>query len=264
MAEPMSTLSPEKLNAVSNSIATDDDIDMTSWHDPPSSPFVSHLENEDQENVAPSAAATPGKPLPNSEDHFPQSAFKISPEKKIGLKERIGLKKASPIKQMAMEHLESSMSSRSRRSSPTKSSRNNSVDSNQRLPLLHPEDEIDVTPSSFNRSSSSHRDHALRDNEGLTVAMRIMEQTRSESHEQSITHQSHSEDYSMEETGIEDADFNPDGPELTSLDIDDTGFSMFSEMPGIDMTKFAALRQSPTRNGFPNQVRSLVTAHNRW
>ena len=48
----MSTMSPEKLNSTLHSIHHDDDIDMT-WHDPPSSPFVSHVDNEDQENEGP-------------------------------------------------------------------------------------------------------------------------------------------------------------------------------------------------------------------
>jgi hypothetical protein len=51
---------------------------------------------------------------------------------------------------------------------------------------------------------------------------------------------------------MDNTDFNPDGPEATSLDIDDTCFSTFSEMPGLDMTKFALLKQSPTKGTLPD------------
>jgi len=286
MAEPMLTLSPEKVNSTSNPIASsDDDFDMT-FHDPPSSPFVSHLDHDDQENVAPSAGPTPVKSLINFGDSPPQSAFKISPEKKsgfgFGLKERhspvkksssrqllnefeqeamgsstgsrASPKKSSPTKQPPMERPESAMSSRSRRSSPAKSSRNPSGESTQRLPVsvLNDAPEILATPSK--RPSSSHKAPALRENEGLTVAMRFMEESHSESHERSTTYQTNHHMPELDDTGIDDTDFNPDGPELSSLDMDDTCFSAFSEMPGVDMTKFAVLRNSPTRNGLLDQV----------
>lgn len=280
----MSTLSPEKLNSTSHSIPIDDDIDMT-WHDPPSSPFISHIEHDDQENVAPAStvAPTPVKPLLDfDDDDAPQSAFKVSPEKKFGSKDRtspaktspakqlhdnfedasfktstgsqVSPEKSSPVKQMGMERSESAMSKRSRNSqSPSKSSRNASVESIQRQPELALDRKPEILPTSVKRPSSSHKESILRENEGLTVAMRIMEETRSESHEISTTY--HTSNVIADiDTAIEDTDFNPDGPELSSLDVDDTCFSTFSEMPGVDMTKFAFMRKSPTKNGIIDQV----------
>ncbi|KAF2444800.1 hypothetical protein P171DRAFT_412638 [Karstenula rhodostoma CBS 690.94] len=268
MAEPMAEVSPEKLNAPDSTYA-EHDMDTTSWHDPPSSPFIAHFDDDNQENVAPNAPATPRKLLPSFEDDFTRSAFKVSPEKKFGLQERTSPvkmspkkqslgdfeedsldspvaraspKKASPVKQMAMERPESAMSSQSRRSSPTKASRNASVDSIHRAPAVHSEDAID---DFVNAPTVSIKDSELRENEGLTAAMRNLDQAHA-SYEPTSTHRSHDE--IVGDATFDDTEFNPDGPEFTSVDMDDTGFSMFSEMPGIDMTKFAALRQSPTRN----------------
>lgn len=278
MAEPMSTLSPEKLNSASNAIPIDDDIDMT-WHDPPSSPFISHI--DDRENIEPAVAPTPVKPLVDLDESAPQSAFKISPEKKFGLKERTSPVKMSPAKQLAgeleerdskstgsrtspkksspskrpaFERPESAMSARSRRSSPAKSSRNTSVESVHRMPLSLHENIPEILPTPSNRPSSPHMESALRENEGLTVAMRIMEERRSESCEVSTTYHIRNGSVEMEDAGIEDTEFNPDGPELSTFDVDDTCFSTFSEMPGMDMTKFALLRKSPTKTGFIEQV----------
>jgi hypothetical protein len=275
MAEPMAEVSPEKLNAPTSTYA-EDDMDTTNWHDPPSSPFIAHFDSEDQENVAPHAPATPQKLLPSFEDDFARSAFKVSPEKKFGLQERpspvkmppkkhalgefeedlldsprASPKKASPTKQLAMERPESAMSSRSRRSSPTKATRNPSVESTHRAPAVHPGDEIRDASAPSNPSPSSHTDTEMRDNEGLTVAMRNMDQSHT-NYEPASTHRSHDE--IVGDATFDDTDFNPDGPEFTSVDMDDTGFSMFSEMPGIDLTKFAALRQSPTKDGLIDPV----------
>src|ERR1044071_6261931 len=98
MAEPMSTVSQESLNASSNSMLIDDDFDMT-FHDPPSSPFVSHIDINDQENIAPNVVPTPSKPLVDLND-MPQSAFKVSPEKRFGLKDRTSPIKSSPAKNL--------------------------------------------------------------------------------------------------------------------------------------------------------------------
>ncbi|KAL1610283.1 hypothetical protein SLS60_001949 [Paraconiothyrium brasiliense] len=273
MAEPMAETSIEKLNALSATY-TEDDIDVTTWHEPPSSPFVSNIDSENQENVAPNVPAAPSKLLPNFEDDVPQPAFKASPEKKFGFKERaspvkmspkkqalgdceedflgsptnrVSPNKASPVKQMAMERPESSMSGRSRRSSPTKTSRNPSAESTHRAPASHPEDEIDLEPTPSQPLASPYKESELRVKESLAGAMRNMEEVQSASYERTTTHQS-SDDIVGDAT-FDDTEWNPDGPEVTSLDMDDTNFSMFSEMPGIDLTKFAALRQSPTRNG---------------
>jgi peptidoglycan hydrolase CwlO-like protein len=275
-------LSPEKLNSASIPVTNhdDDDFDMT-FHDPPSSPFVSHLDHDDQENIAP----TPVKSLVNFDDEPPTSAFKVSPEKKsgfgFGLKDRSSPVKSpakksssrqlleefeeealrssspkkSPVKESRVDRPESAMSSRSRRSSPAKSSRNPSADSAQRLPAPVVQDATEILPTPSKRPTSSHKESALRENEGLTVTMKFMEETRSESRERSTTYQTSHNMAELDDTRMDDTDFNPDGPELSSLDIDDTCFSAFSEMPGVDMTKFAVLRNSPTRNGLRDQVR---------
>ena len=293
MASPMSTLSPEKLNSQSaHSIPIEDEI---SWHEPPSSPFVSYI--DDQENIAPAhtVAATPVKSLIDFSDDAPQSAFKISsPLKTSGLKERISPtkmpssasllddgedatlgssigsrsspKKASPVKQTPPERPESAMSNRSRRTlSPIKSSRTASVESVSRLPESASDAAFDIVSTPIKRPASSHIEPALRENEGLTVAIQVLEESHSETHERSTTYHNQIEISEIDYTGMDDTDMNPDGPDFTSLDvgIDDTCFSNFSEMPGIDMTKFAALKKSPTHNRFFDQVRktdmSLLT-----
>ncbi|KAH7400995.1 hypothetical protein DE146DRAFT_755433 [Phaeosphaeria sp. MPI-PUGE-AT-0046c] len=277
----MSTLSPEKFNASTQSMHTDDDFDMT-FHDPPSSPFVSHLDVDDQENIAPGIAPTPSKPGADF-DHVPQSAFKVSPEKKLGLKERssptktspvknlmadfeeaanthsssmrMSPKKGSPVKQAPAERPESALSSTSRKSrSPSKSSRTPSTESTQRLPVFETQPPVELQASSA-RPASSHNEPVLRENEGLTVAMKFMDETHTDSYE-TLSRQRSYEERDDIDFDIDNTDFNPDGPELTSADIDDTGFSMFSEMPGIDMTKFAALRQSPTKDGLLDTPRA--------
>ncbi|CAI6340517.1 unnamed protein product [Periconia digitata] len=270
MAEPMSALSPEKLNAAASS--TDifhDDADTTSWHDPPSSPFVEHIDHNDQENIAP----TPVKPLMDLENDMPQSAFKISPDKKMTpLQEQSPMKSPaknllddfereamkadrmtpvkpeSPIKQALLERdgerPGSAMSSRSRKSSPSKSSRTS---------LL--ETAAEIVPATPKGLASPLKENGLRENEGLTVAMRMMDESHSESHQQSTTHSIRKNILDIEDTGVEDTmEYMADGPEMSSLDMDDTCFSNFSEMPGIDMTKFAMLRNSPTKKGLPDQT----------
>jgi hypothetical protein len=278
----MSMLSPEKLNSASILVTAhdDDEYDMT-FHDPPSSPFVSHLDHDDQENIAP----TPVKSPISFDDEPPMSAFKVSPEKKSGFgsglkdgsspvkgpvkksssrqlleefeeeKIRPSSSNKSPVKDSKMDRPESAMSSRSRRSSPTKSSRNPSADSTQRHPASVLQNAPEILPTPSERPTSSHKESALRENEGLTVAMKFMEETRSESRERSTTYQTSHNMAELDDTRMDDTEFNPDGPELSSLDIDDTCFSAFSEMPGVDMTKFAVLRNSPTRNGLLDQVR---------
>ncbi|KAL5114462.1 hypothetical protein ACEQ8H_007659 [Pleosporales sp. CAS-2024a] len=280
MTEPMSALSPEKLNASSTSMHTDDDFDMT-FHDPPSSPFVSHIDHvhDDQENIAPGSAATPAKPLLDLDD-VPQSAFKASPEKKAVLKERAspakaspvknlmsdfedaartnptssrsGLKK-SPVKKISTERPESAMSSRSRKSpSPSKSSRAPSLEPNRRV---QPQEDIDILASSPVRPPSSHHEPMLRENEGLTVAIKVMTEARTDKHA-TLTRQTSLEEECDMDLDMDNTDFNPDGPDLTSVDMDDTSFSMFSEMPGLDMTKFAFLQKSPTKDGLLDTPRA--------
>jgi hypothetical protein len=80
--------------------------------------------------------------------------------------------------------------------------------------------------------------------------MKFMEEPQPESRETLTRQSSRGNDDDMD-LGM-DTEFNPDGPEITSIDIDDTGFSNFSEMPGLDMTKFASLRQSPVKDNAPD------------
>jgi hypothetical protein len=275
MADLASTLSPEKLDASAHSVHTDDDFDMT-FHDPPSSPFVSHIDLDDQENIAPGAASTPSKPMADVGD-VPQSAFKVSPEKKLGLKERtspmktsspvknlmddfqeaamaegsIGRaspKKSSPMKQPPTTRPDSALSSRSHKSrSPSKSSRAPSAESTQRMPLLESEPSI-ALPTPLKGPTTTHTEPVLRENEGLTVAMKFMDDMRTERQETLTRQRSNDDKYDLD-LDIDNTEFNPDGPELTSADMDDTSFSMFSEMPGLDLTKFALLQKSPTKDG---------------
>ncbi|KAF7566726.1 hypothetical protein PtrM4_150460 [Pyrenophora tritici-repentis] len=81
--------------------------------------------------------------------------------------------------------------------------------------------------------------------------MKFMDETPMESYGSSA--RPSSRDYNDEvDFGMDNTDFNPDGPEPTSLDFDDTCFTSFSEMPGIDMTKFASLKQSPAKSEAPD------------
>ncbi|KAL7779729.1 hypothetical protein CFE70_009745 [Pyrenophora teres f. teres 0-1] len=216
MAESMSHLSPEKMNANADSIIMDDDIDMA-CHDRPSSPFMDHIEivTDDQENIAPNAVRTPVKSLVDVDDNVPQSAFRVSPEKRFGLKERTSPMKTSPMKNLMDDYEDAEPKS----SAPT--------------------------------PKKSNTPRPIRDNEGLTAAMKFMDETPMESHERSD--RPSSRDYNDDvDFGMDNIDFNPDGPEPTSLDFDDTCFTSFSEMPGIDMTKFASLKQSPTKSEAPD------------
>ncbi|KAF2190954.1 hypothetical protein K469DRAFT_735875 [Zopfia rhizophila CBS 207.26] len=284
MADPMSPLPSNQINSVP--LSTDDEI---TWHDPPSSPFISHVES-DQENVPPVSfdAPMPVKPGFIEGENVPQSAFKISsPSKTLGLKDRTtpvknspvkmsptkqllnenedtalrrslqergSPKKASPIKQTMMERPESAMSDRSHKNiSPSKSSHASSVESAHRLSdsIRDIETTPETLPSPAKRLSLDQLDPTLKDKEGITVAMKIMEETRSESHESHNTYHTENQGTNFD---IEDTDFNPDGPDLTSLTVDDTCFSAFSEMPNLDMTKFAIMRKSPTKNGLFDQA----------
>lgn len=261
----MSIVSPEKLNS---NMQFDDDIYADQ---PPSSPFVAHFDGDNQENVAP----TPVRRLIDfdDDDDMPQSAFRVTSEKRFGLKERSSPvklptknlmedfeeaalkesnsarnspKKSSPVKAM---HRDRSGSVVSVSRSPSKSSRHPSVDLHRRTPSLNQNTtQMLPTPSKRPSPSSSHRE--LRDNEGLTVAMQFGEETHTESFE-SLKRQKMHDDHFDLDLDLDSTDFNPDGPDATSADIDDTGFSMFSEMPGLDMTKFASLKNSPTKNDNP-------------
>lgn len=268
----MATSLPESVIPQSDSIILDDDFDVT-FQEPPSSPFVSHIEIDDQENIAPNTAPLSSKPLLDLQDEVPQSAFKVSPEKRSGLKERArpnksspvrnlmgdfeeaaltssnngyaSLQKSSPSRQLAADRPKSATSNRSRKSlSPAKAMRAASNEIPGHSPPLDNDPTQSVPP--LKRPSSRQDDYALRDNEGLTIAMRHTEENRMDSQESRTGQQSLEDDFELD-LGNDNTDYNPDGPDLASTEIDDTCFSTFSEMPGIDMTKFAFLKQSPAK-----------------
>jgi hypothetical protein len=291
MDDAMPTLSPEKPVASPNPVHADDDFDMA-FHEPPSSPFIEHIDFHDQENIAPGAAPTPSKPLADFDDE-PQSAFKVSPEKRPGLKEhasptkgmpvknlmddfeeaarndsagsRTSPRKQSPVKRMSEERSGSALSNGSLKSqSPSKSSRAPSIEATHYEPVLDAQSStIPSTPS--HGRSTSRPEPTLRENEGLTVAMKFMNEMRTERQENLTRQRSYDDKYDLD-LDIDNTEFNPDGPEGTSADIDDTGFSMFSEMPGMDMTKFASLQKSPIKDGLldvsasnPHSLLALLT-----
>lgn len=272
----MPTLSPEKVNGLhSGSMIADDDFDMT-FHDPPSSPFISHIENDDQENIAPDSAPTPVKPFIDITNDVFQIAFKVSPEKRFGLRDRASLVNASPAKNLVDDFEEAALKTSpngrvspkkgstvtpSNSASPLKLSRPTSIESHKNSLELN--DGVPNTmPTPSKHPSSSHNECALRDNEGLTVAMRYMEKTHSDGHEDLAKPNAQEDDYELD-FGMNSTEFNPDGPEITSADIDDTCFSTFSEMPGLDMTKFAFLKQSPAKDQFAD-VRVLANPLNHY
>ncbi|KAF2747425.1 hypothetical protein M011DRAFT_477477 [Sporormia fimetaria CBS 119925] len=274
MAEPMSDLSPVKLNSQAIPI----DEDSGSWHEPPSSPFISHVDN-DQENIAPPglATSTPMKPSHTLEDEIPQSAIRVGPKERVSSTKRSPAKhlpnevlgsafgesiaapasprKTSPIKRAGLERSDSAASNRSRNnSSPTKHSRTPSVEQVQSLSYndrTRPSTAEEQTSTLKRGSFSTFRaEPALRDNEGLTVAMKMREETRVEKQEARTTHHTGlAEDVLGDYAEIEDDDFAFDGHDATSVTMDDTCFSNFSEMPNLDMTKFAFLKKtSPTKD----------------
>jgi peptidoglycan hydrolase CwlO-like protein len=296
MADPMSPLSPEKLNATPHSVPLDDDLDM-GWTEPPSSPFLEHVEPDNQENIAPATASTPVKSLLDFDEDVPQSAFKTSPEKKGGLKERSSPPKRSPVKNLmdsfeeepvgsttptriatpsriatptriatpnrgttpirstpkmsspakeAMdEQSEPATVTRMRKGrSPSKPSQTPSVSATPRVLSLGEAIDLQPTPS---KRPSAFQQEPLRDNEGLTTAMRFMDDAQSD-RERSSKRRKSQEDHFDLDLDVDFSDYNPDKPGTTSAEIDDTCFSDFSEMPGLDMTKFSMLKRSPQKS----------------
>jgi hypothetical protein len=80
--------------------------------------------------------------------------------------------------------------------------------------------------------------------------MKMMDETHTERHETSTSYHAQTAMVDIDDFhDIEDSEYNPDGPDHTSMTMDDTCFSNFSEMPNLDMTKFAFLKRSPTKAG---------------
>lgn len=123
MAEPMSTLSPEKVNAHANAMHYEDDLDI--FDEGPSSPFLENVEPDNQENVAPSVAATPSKQqlIDVEDEHIPQSAFKLGSGKATALRDRSSPLKSSPAKNLFDDFVDAAASTPNRsRTSTLKSS----------------------------------------------------------------------------------------------------------------------------------------------
>jgi hypothetical protein len=279
MSEPLSD------NPNMYALPSEDDI---TWHEPPSSPFIAQVE-QDQENIAPIdlAAATPSKPFIDFDMDFdvPQSAFKVSSSPKAsGLKERASPtkappakhaleelddaalnrtmgrtspKKMSPSKPTMAERPDSAMSNLARHSrSPSKSSQAPSAEPIELPSELLPSVTDEELFSPVKRPSSSHMEPTLRDNEGLTVAMKNMDEI--DSQETPKAHYRREELPDMN-AHLDDTDFDLGGPDFTSGGVDDTCFSDFSEMPTLNMTKFAFLQKSPTKNGEVDPVRPTLS-----
>jgi len=250
MATPLSLLPSHAVN----SITTDED-DIT-WHDPPSSPFIDYVES-DQENIAPlDITTTPTKPSA-VEESIPISAIKhSSPVKGVGFKQRVSPVETFPKEQLVEEGEDVTLQRTfQERTSPKKASP--MKDSRTSQPELGLSNSMQnrMPPSKVSQAESPAAEYSeptLRENEGLTVAMKIFEETRSESH-----HESHNitRTDSHPESNVpifEDLEFNPDA---TSMTIDDTCFSTFSEIPNMDMTKFDMMGNSPTKHSMLEQVR---------
>ncbi|KAF2814339.1 uncharacterized protein BDZ99DRAFT_460011 [Mytilinidion resinicola] len=306
------------------------DEDVIDWSDPPSSPFVEHVE-VDQENVAPrDTASTPTKKTPLDDNNFASAIKRLSPKKGFGFKdrsspvkaldspskqlfgelekttptksppipERLSSKKTSPINYSIVDEEEHALRESSHnRTSPLKlsPSKRSSVERSEsplrrsvqdeqttlsrsstrssatkRMSIEHedqPEPKLrkssqehheSARPSPIKRTSSERVEQTLRENEGLTIAMKILEETQSESHYEAH-HETHHETQQKENSSESRSDshgsaefdsfseFNPDGPDGPSTMVDDTCFSNFSEMP--DMTKFAnSMVRSPAKS----------------
>lgn len=121
----MSMLSPEKINANSNATQYNDDLDI--YEEGPSSPFLEDVGRDNQENIAPTLAATPTKQqlIDFEDDSVPQSAFRVESGKKSGLKERSSPLK-SPVKNLLEDFEDAAIQTPNRsrastlRSSPVK------------------------------------------------------------------------------------------------------------------------------------------------
>ena len=167
MAKPMSMLSPEKINASSNTTQYNDDLDI--YEEGPSSPFLEDVERDNQENVAPSVAATPAKQqlIDFEEDSVPQSAFRVESGKKGGLKERNSPLKKSPVNNLLGDFEDAAMQT------PNRSRANTLKSSPVKQPVV--EDFEAMTAQTPNRSrastlkSSPAKQHVVEEFEAATA-----------------------------------------------------------------------------------------------
>lgn len=192
----LTLLSDDALNTRLPSTPPENDI---TWHDPPSSPFIDMVDHENTQVVRTPTSAVKTTP-PQSSRRSPQkpkSPSKTTQEFEILMDEDAIEATPRPAKQ----------------DSPTKQPasaiKHNAFWTAQ--PKLSP----------VKRTTSS--EDVLRENEGLTIAMKIMEESQQD----------------MTQLG--------DDIEIDNT-IDDTCFSTFSEIPNTDMTAFARLGQrSPSK-----------------
>lgn len=246
MAGPLSPLSPTMVNSrtpdtgprTCKSIASfvtapsatraSFDHEEINWNDAASSPF----EMEVDENQAPfeifADADTPSRKKSPVKTASRQHTPSATPprERTVQMGSTIKSAKGSPLVDATPRPMGVSIAPPSARSSSRPSSRSPSKSFTARMQVMT----ID--------------EPTLRDNEGLTMAMNMMESSRS--HSTTTTHSVvESEEY-FETTSMT---INDDA------NIDDTCFSTFSEIPNTDMTMFAKLGRSPTKQFDMTQVR---------
>lgn len=291
--------SPVPAHKTHSPLPTRDETEGTSadlsWHEPPSSPFISHVEQETvgQENITPTPsramASTPQRDdlIDWDDDPVPQSAFKVAPSrtsKALGLKER-SPNKASPVAQSPAATpattLLDGFDENSFKGSPAAEGRRSPKKTHaspvKHVPAKRPGSAMSQRSfnDAFSPLKSTHRqsppfefaEPGLRDNEGLTVAIKQMDEAHKRHEDNQRAWEQEEEEHieSAHEADLlgfeapEDMDdlqrvesfgsngSGPDGADYSS--IDDTRFSTFSEMPNLDMTKFAFLKNSPTKRG---------------
>ena len=111
----------------------------------------------------------------------------------------------------------------------------------------HRSSETRAPSTATTRKPLQRLDPSLRDNESFSIATKVAQDEHRESHDVRIY-----ESVGRQPIDMEDTDWNP---EVTAMTIDDSCFSTFSEMPNLDMTKFAVLRGSPAKGNFLDSVR---------
>ena len=219
---PLSEIAPTSLNSATaiqtltsqqnNNFAIHDDNENMESQSPPSSPFVANISDniEDSENITRLSAKSP-----------------ISREQASPLK--LLKSRTSPTPSQTPQRADSLRSPR-KISSPDK-----------RFPI-RVSSPAETRPAAVEISI----DDVLRDNEGLTKAIQILEDEDSELNG----------DQSMDDTfvglqGSVDAD--------ETANIDDTMVSTFSDFSAVpDMTSFAKLGQTPTKYSGPTPRRTLI------
>jgi hypothetical protein len=237
-------LTPLESAALNTKLPSTPPQDDVTWHDPPSSPFI---DNIDQENVLPSVHSANDQLLLESSLARDSPLFKkmTSPkdstsklqqsrtDDQMVARSRSSGGLASPAKRISVE---ASIGHGVDFGPLAEDQINDNITEATPRPTLKSLSPVKSTPS-YKRSaplspvkyseSQSSNEHILRDNEGLTIAMRIMED----------------EDMKL----IPNDNFDDT--------LDDTCYSAFSEIPNTDMTAFARLGQrSPTKFGAMDEV----------